>query len=124
MSNRYTIVNEFKIRTLSFSAVLQIGDSKEITSQQKALAVQRERELFFSSEGNFDLYPVFQEPIPFPSPPAPINFSKIDECPISVKKIDITGSSFSSVLHLGQTGNVYMEARVKNIRQLRTRGEE
>ncbi|MGF2615305.1 spore germination protein GerPE [Rossellomorea aquimaris] len=121
MSNRYSIVKEFKIRTLSFSSVLQIGDSKEIMSQQKAFAVQRERQLFFSSEGDFSLYPIYSEPIPFTPPPSPVAFTKIDECPITVNKIDIVGSSFSSVLHIGQTGNVFMESRVKNIRQLKAR---
>lgn len=121
MGNRYSIVKEFKIRTLSFSSVLQIGDSKEITSSQKAFAVQRERELFFSSEGDFSQYPIYSESIPFTPPPPPVAISKIDECPITVNKIDIIASSFSSVLHIGQTGNVYMEARVKNIRQLTPR---
>jgi spore germination protein PE len=121
---RYSIVNDFKLRTLSFSAVLQIGDSNEITSYQKAFAVQRERQVFFSSEGDFRQYPIFNELIPLPAPKGPVNFYKMDESPIVVDKIDIIGSSFSSVLHFGQTGNVYMESRVKHIRQLRQRGDE
>jgi spore germination protein PE len=123
MTYRYSIVKDIKLRTLSFSAVLEIGDSSEITSFQKAFAVQRERELFFSSEGDFSQYPIYSEPIPLPQPAAPVNFVKIDERPIVVNKIDIIGSSFSSVIHIGQTGDVYMESRVKNIRQLKPREE-
>ncbi|RIW35310.1 spore germination protein GerPE [Bacillus salacetis] len=124
MNGRYSIVNDFKLRTLSFSAVLEIGDSNEITSYQKAFAVQRERQFFFSSEGDFNQYPIYSELIPLPVPSTPVNFYKVDESPIVVNNIDIIGSSFSSVLHIGQTGNVYMEARVKHIRQLRARGDE
>ncbi|WP_409253388.1 spore germination protein GerPE [Bacillus sp. SCS-153A] len=124
MGNRYSIVNNITLRTLSFSAVLEIGDSTEITSYQKAFAVQREKELFFSSEGDFSQYPLYSEAIPLPQPSAPVQFLKIDERPIVVNSIDIIGSSFSSVIHIGQTSDVYMESRVKNIRQLKPRNEE
>jgi spore germination protein PE len=123
MGYRYSIVNDIKLRTLSFSAVLEIGDSTEITTSQKAFAVQREREIFFSSEGDFSQYPIFSEPIPLPQPPSPVRITKLDERPIVVNTINIIGSSFSSVVHIGQTCNVYMESRVKNIRQLKPREE-
>ncbi|WP_456271856.1 spore germination protein GerPE [Bacillus sp. AK031] len=124
MSHRYSIVNDMKVRTLSFSSVLEIGDSDWINSETKAFAVQRERELFFSSEGDFSQYPIYHEPIPLPSLPETVRVSTIDERPIKVNKINITGISFSSVVQIGQTCNVYMESRVKNIRQLTPREEE
>ncbi|WP_421384123.1 spore germination protein GerPE [Bacillus salacetis] len=124
MSYRYSIVNDIKLRTISFSAVLEIGDSTEITSYQRAFAVQREREIFFSSEGDFSQYPIYSEPIPLPQPTVPVNLIKLDERPIVVNTIDIIGTSFSSVIHIGQTCNVFMESRVKNVRQLRPREEE
>lgn len=124
MGYRYSIVNDIKVRTLSFSSVLEIGDSTEIFAQQKAFAVQREREIFFSSEGDFSQHPIYSETIPLLPPPAPVNFTKIDERPIVVHRLDITGASFSSIIHIGQTCNVYMESRVKNIRQLEPRDEK
>jgi spore germination protein PE len=124
MSHRYSIVNDMKVRTLSFSSVLEIGDSNWIRSETKAFAVQRERELFFSSEGDFSQYPIYNEPIPLPALPETVRMSTIDEMPIKVNKINITGISFSSVVQIGQTCNVYMESRVKNIRQLTPREEE
>ena len=121
MGYRYSIVKDMKVRTVSFSSVLEIGDSTEIHSEQKAFALQREKEIFFTSEGDFSQYPIYTEPIPLLPPPEPIHFIKLDERPILVNHIDITAVSFSSVVHIGQTGNVYMEARVKNIRQLKPR---
>ena len=124
MSNRYSIVNSIKLRTLSFSSVLEIGDSTEITAYQKAFAVQREKEIFFTSEGDFNQYSIYSEPIPLPRPASTVQFLKIDERPIVVNNIDIVGASFSSVIHIGQTCDVYMESRVKNVRQLKPRNEE
>ncbi|EDL64048.1 spore germination protein GerPE [Bacillus sp. SG-1] len=124
MNNRYSIVNSIKLRTLSFSSVLEIGDSTEITSFQKAFAVQREKEIFFTSEGDFNQYPIYSEPIPVPRSASTVQFLKMDERPIVVNNIDIIGSSFSSVIHIGQTCDVYMESRVKNVRQLKPRNEE
>jgi spore germination protein PE len=86
----------------------------------RALAVQREAEIFYNYEGDYSLFPIFSEPIPLP----PIDmdevlFQKTDLIPfIHVPQINITGVSAASVVHIGNSNHVYMESRVKHIRQL------
>ncbi|MBM7586474.1 spore germination protein PE [Bacillus pakistanensis] len=118
MLHRYSVVNRIILDTLSFSSVLEIGDSNNIRSSSKVYAVQREQELFYGSEGNFN-DPIFTEPIPLPPLVFDVAIQKINERPnIVVNCIDITGVSSASVVQIGQTCDAYSEARVKNIRHL------
>ena len=71
MIQRTACVDKIKIDSVSFSSILQIGDSEEIRALSRAIAVQREAEIFFDNEGNFASYPVFSEAIPI----QPINES-------------------------------------------------
>jgi spore germination protein PE len=125
MLQRITCVDHIKIDSVSFSSVLQIGDSEQIEAFSRALAVQREAEIFFDNEGNFASYPVFSEAIPF-QPAEEQNFvcSTHNLNPVlKVRNIDILGASSSSVVHLGNSRNIAMEARVKHIRQLLPRND-
>lgn len=98
---------------------MQIGDSQIINALSRALAVQREAEVFFTSEGDFSMYPIFSEPIPLPLIDEKIVFQKFDLSPtINVAHIKVKGLAASSIFHIGNSNNVYMEARVKHIRQL------
>ncbi|MCA1062000.1 spore germination protein GerPE [Rossellomorea sp. AcN35-11] len=117
MLKRYSIVNDLEGVTLAFSSVYQIGDSQNIYAQSKAFAVQREKEFFLSSEGSFDS-DVFQKPITLPAINPQVSVNRLNLCPIKVNNMFIRATSASSVIHIGNTRNVYMEARVKNIRQL------
>ncbi|WP_226676730.1 spore germination protein GerPE [Rossellomorea aquimaris] len=124
MLKRYSIVNELEGITLAFSSVYQIGDSQNIYAQSKAYAVQREKELFYTSEGSFDS-DVFLNPIELPPINPEIGVSRLNLCPIKVNTMYIRATSAASIIHIGNTSNVYMEARVKNIRQLENKeGEE
>ncbi|WP_041967412.1 spore germination protein GerPE [Mesobacillus selenatarsenatis] len=129
MLQRITCVDHIKIDSVSFSSIFQIGDSEQILAVSRALAVQREAEIFFDNEGNFDAFPVFSEAIPFQPPDEEIIFSTHNLNPVlKVRNIDILGASSSSIVHLGNSRNIAMEARVKHIRQLLPRnnnsGEE
>ncbi len=115
---RYSMVNNIRMTTIAFSSVFEIGDSNAITGYSRVFAVQRETELFYASEGHFT-DPVFVNPIPLPPINPNISLDRINISPfIKVNNVDIKGASASSVVHIGNTKNVYMEARVKNIRQL------
>jgi spore germination protein PE len=124
MLKRTACVDHIKINSVIFSSVLQIGDSQQIQAFSRALAVQREAEIFYGNEGNFAAFPVFSEPIPFDSDYETVNISAHNINPIlKVGNIDILGVSSSAIVHLGNSCNVSMEARVKHIRQLLPRPE-
>ncbi|WP_053361838.1 spore germination protein GerPE [Bacillus sp. FJAT-27251] len=119
MAPRTTVVDELEIKAVIFSSVLQIGDSQRIQSSARALAVQRQAEIFFGNEGDLAPYGIFSEPIPLPSITEQVQMYQhnINPC-IKVGKIDILGVSTAAVVHLGNTCHVTMEARIKHIRQL------
>jgi spore germination protein PE len=107
---------------MSFSSILQLGDSRIINGFNRALAVQREAEIFYDNEGNFSDYPVFFEPIPLPTLDENISIRTHHLNPvIKVNKIRIVGVSASAIIHVGNSEHVSMEARVKHIRQLLSR---
>ncbi|CAM3774968.1 spore germination protein GerPE [Mesobacillus thioparans] len=124
MIKRIASVDHIKIDSVILSSVFQIGDSQQITGISKALAVQREAEIFFDEEGEYTSYPIFFEPIAFQPEVETLMSSTQNINPIlKVRNIDIIGVSSSSVVHLGNTCNVTMESRVKHIRQLLPRPE-
>jgi len=119
MLQRTASVKNIEIDSLAIASVFQIGDSNLIQGFSRAIAVQREAELFFENEGNFADFPIFSEPIPLTPITENINMSRQNINPfIKVGNIDIIGVSSSSIVHLGNTNHVSLETRVKHIRQL------
>jgi spore germination protein PE len=119
MSGRTVVVDKLDVESVAIASVLQIGDSNRIQGYSRALAVQREAEIFFGNEGNFASYRVFSEPIPLSPITEQVQMSRQNISPcIKIGKVDIIGVSASAVVHLGNTRHVSMEARVKHIRQL------
>ncbi|MBT2697072.1 spore germination protein GerPE [Bacillus sp. ISL-40] len=119
MLQRTSCVDTINIKIASFSSTVQLGDSCIINGLSRALAVQREADVFYGNEGNLSSYRVFSEPIPFLPIDEPFSYSRQNPNPlIKVSKIDIIGISSSSLLHVGNSRHVSMEARVKHIRQL------
>lgn len=104
---------------VSFSSVIQIGDSSIINGLNRALAVQREAEIFYGDEGNLPSYSVMTKPIPFEPITEDISIARHNVSPIiKVKRMHVIAASSSSILHIGSTKHVSMEARIKHIRQL------
>jgi spore germination protein PE len=127
MLQRTSCVDTINIKTASFASTVQLGDSCIINGLSRALAVQRETELFYGNEGNLSPYRVYSEPIPFLPITESFTYSRQNPNPlIKVNRIDIIGISSSSLLHVGNSLHVSMEARIKHIRQLLPipRGEE
>ncbi|CAM3958957.1 spore germination protein GerPE [Geobacillus sp. FSL K6-0789] len=116
---RTSIVQALHAETLIISSVLQIGDSERISARTRALAVQRQYELFFEPEGE-QTFPIFTKPIPrWSSPPPVASQQTLHESPvISVRSIRVLGISSSAVVHIGSTSIAEGEARIKHIRQL------
>jgi spore germination protein PE len=123
MLRRISNVDRFEVMIVSFSSIIQVGDSRIVNAFSRAMAIQRETEFFYGNEGNFPSYSVFKRPIPFQPITEPISVQTYNMSPvIKVKNIDIIGISSSSILHIGSSCNVSMEARVKHIRQLEPYG--
>lgn len=124
MQQRISIVDKLNILSVIFSSVLEIGDSNSILPYSRALAVQREHEIFYGGEGNFD-NPIFYEPVPRPVINERITFTKINESPhIHVHSVTIFGISTSSIAHIGSTNLIQGEARVKHVRHLKDGGKD
>ncbi|PAE42562.1 spore germination protein GerPE [Bacillus sp. 7884-1] len=119
MFQRSSVVNAIKVNSGTFSSTIQLGDSRIINGFSRALAVQREAETFYVEEGNFLNYPIFLEPIPLSPITEKISLSIHNTLPvIKVNNISILAMSSSAILHVGNSENVSMEARIKHIRQL------
>ena len=119
MQKRTSCVDNINLKIVAFASTVQLGDSCIINGFSRALAVQREAETFYGNEGNYSSYSGFTKPIYFE--PIYEAFSFITHNPnpiIKVRNIDIIGISSSSMLHVGNSQNVSMEARIKHIRQL------
>lgn len=118
MRYRFSIVDKFDLLSLAYSSVFEVGDSNRISPYSRALAVQREHEIFYGQEGHFN-YPFFFRPIPRTVISEKIMINRMNESPkIQVHSISVTGAAFSSVIHIGSTNIIEGESRVKHIRQL------
>lgn len=125
MLRRTSHVQSIHVDIVSFASIIQVGDSSKIYSFSRALAVQRESEIFFGNEGNYNVYPIFSEPIPLPVIDEDVNYIQHHLNPlIKVNKIMIAGISSSSSLHVGSSQNVSLETRIEHVRQLLPRDGE
>ncbi|GHH98523.1 spore germination protein GerPE [Neobacillus kokaensis] len=119
MLTRISSVDHVESKEVAFSSTFQIGDSSIINAFSRALAVQREAEIFFGDEGNFPSYPVFKKPLPLPIIDEPMNMVRHNLSPIiKVNNISLNAVAFSSVLHIGNSKHISLEVRIKHIRQL------
>ncbi|WHY02055.1 spore germination protein GerPE [Neobacillus sp. DY30] len=119
MFQRSSVVKTVKVNSASFSSIIQLGDSRVINGFSRALAVQREADVFFAKEGNFLNYRTFSEPIPLLPITERVSLLTHNCLPlIKVNNISILAMSSSAILHVGNSENVSLEARVKHIRQL------
>ncbi|WP_043933112.1 spore germination protein GerPE [Bacillus sp. EB01] len=124
MLQRSSSVNSIIVESVQYSSTVQLGDTSMIDGISRALAVHREQEIFFSSEGEFTKFPVFYKEIPLPLIDEPIQLLSFNENPIiKVGSIKINGISSSSFLHVGNVNHISLEGRVKHIRQLEERDD-
>jgi spore germination protein PE len=125
MLTRTSSVDRMFINQVAFSSIIQLGDSCHLNGFSRALAVQREAEIFLGNEGNFPSYAIFRMPVPLPPIDEVISISRFNPTPIiKANKIHVTAVSNSSIIHVGSTKHASMEVRIKHIRQLLPRGNE
>ncbi|MED0668214.1 spore germination protein GerPE [Bacillus badius] len=124
MFKRTSVVQDIRVITMLNSSILEVGDSAELNLRSRVLAVQREAEVFYGREGNFNEYPVFSRSLPIPQIEENVTVTRYNLSPfIRVKHVAITAISSSSVLHIGSTAAIDAECRIKNIRQLLNDGK-
>lgn len=117
---RTSNVDLLHIDTVSYSSIVELGDSSIIQGFSRALATQKEQELFFGNERDFSSYSIFTEQLPFnpifqkPS----VHIDNRASPMIKVKNIKVTGVSSTSILHIGNSKMIQMETRIKHIRHL------
>lgn len=115
---RTSKVDWFRMNSLTSSSIFNIGDSTHIRASAKVIAIQREAELFFGREGNFEDYILFKRSYPLLTlkriPTVKYNESNM----IRVGSVRVTGASTSSVVQIGSTKDIKCYSRVKHVRQL------
>nr|WP_280518457.1 spore germination protein GerPE [Lederbergia wuyishanensis] len=122
MWGRNSVVQHILVYSILSNGVLEIGDTVFLRPSTQALAVQRQQELYFGKEANYQPR-IFSENIPIPPFAFPPPFTrKYHEKPnICVGRISIKGISTSGMVQIGNTEHVYSEAKVDHIRQLSDR---
>ncbi len=120
MPLRGSVVKTMDIKNMIFGSVVEIGDTVHLRAYTDALAVQRNKELFFGNEAHFKNYNTFKKPIPIPPLPRPVPIiRKYNEHPdIKVGNIHLITISSSAIVQIGTTSNIHSEARVLHIRQI------
>ncbi|WP_053365521.1 spore germination protein GerPE [Bacillus sp. FJAT-27245] len=123
MLQRISKVDSLFVKSALFSSTILLGDAMRIFGNSRALAVQREAEIFFDEEGDFAQYKVFSAPLPLPPIYEPIAMDTFPVNPvIKVGTIDVKGLSAASIIQIGSTPYIGMESRIHHIRQLLERG--
>ncbi|SEC50543.1 spore germination protein PE [Paenibacillus sp. GP183] len=99
------------------SSILQVGDNAVIQAKNRVFAVQREIAQFWGDEGSFEVYPIFNRPIPLPPKTGAVAMS-VDNLGsvIKVGKIRLLALSASAVFQVGSNCILEAESRVLNIR--------
>lgn len=125
MLRRSSNVKNIYVNSVGLGSVVQIGDSTNLRPLSRALAVQREKQVFFGVEGNLDEYPVFTKPLVQPHFYEKVNMVEHNLKPsINVNNIKVSAVSASGIFHVGSTEHISSESRVKHIRQILSDEEE
>nr|WP_184522709.1 spore germination protein GerPE [Bacillus benzoevorans] len=121
MQRRLSKVDSLHINSAILASVIQIGDSSFINSFSRAIAVHRQKELFFTNEEDFRMHGIFSYSLPLPPIDESISMQFTSLNPIiKVGSIDVTAMSASPVLHIGSSEHIQAEARILHIRQFET----
>jgi spore germination protein PE len=125
MLKRTSKVNSLKVISARLNSVIQIGDSTRINGFARVIAIQRQKELFFTNEASFESYPFFSYPLSLPAIYEPITICSTSVNPlIKVGSIRIIGISSGSVVHIGSTEHFQAESRALHIRQIESKNNK
>lgn len=115
---RTTVVKQVIVTSISSASTFMAGDCCKLSSQTRALAVQRQVAVFFPEEGEFEDYAAFTEDIPKQAITQQVQMRCIQESPnIRVNRVDVIGVAEGSAMQLGSTRLITLESRIKHFRQ-------
>lgn len=115
--SRLSHVERMNILNVSNTSVFEIGDSVNVHTYSRVLALKRTRPIYIGQEHDFSDYDVFHQPIPRRLVYEPLNMNVFNQNPlISVGSIESNSVSTASILHIGSTTNIAAEAHVKHVR--------
>ena len=118
MFRRVSKVKSLTVKSVIFSASIQIGDSACIDGMSSAIAVQRRSEKIYEYESQFSDYRIFTKSIIIPKLlMSHFNFNLKTLAPLlKWEYLRILGVSTAAIASIG---HARMHSRVKHIRQLR-----
>jgi spore germination protein PE len=120
---RTSAVGNIRINTVGSTSMLEIGDSKQMNLVNGTIAVQREKAIFWQNEFDFSDYRIFSIPLVQPVVHENMTFNVINQVPeITVNRVEVFLLSSSSTLHVGSSGSLNAQARIKHIRHLLKEG--
>jgi spore germination protein PE len=115
---RTSLVNGVGVSSFAESSICQVGDSNEIIAYDAVFALQKRLGSFSGNEGAVEHDTLSKKEMPFPAYPTEVNMAVFHEVPfINVNRIRVIGISSSSLLHIGSTNRVFMQAKIKHIRE-------
>lgn len=118
---RVSVVGDVNVLSVSISSILHIGDARSLEPEAKVLAVQRSKSLFFGDEGDFEDFPIFEEPLPQVDRTDRVTMKvRNKKGTIRVDRMKVWAIAASSIVQIGSNRTVETEARVKHIRQITT----
>jgi len=116
---RISVINNVKVLSIVFGSIVQFGDNDTIRPRSEALAVQREAEMFYGSEGNFEHYSMFRRPALPHLRESNVQIERCNEgATIQVGAVKILAVSSASVFQVGSSRIIDSETRIKHFRQL------
>lgn len=117
MNKRTVKTGKVRVNSLTYSSIFDIGDANTFKPETKALAVQREEGVPSDEGFEFENYDIFEQELPTPPEMALVNQQTYQHNPnITVKNVDITGISTSSLFQIGSIKTIDTMARIKHIR--------
>ncbi|GAA0301049.1 spore germination protein PE [Gracilibacillus halotolerans] len=116
MDKRATRIRYLDVETVSFSSIVQIGDSRSVKPSADILAVQKSGQPPSDLGFAWDRYPIFQTKLLPKIRTNIIDGDHFHASDIKIRKVDVLGVSASSIIHVGNTSHVNSLARTKHIR--------
>ena len=118
---RTSIVDHLSVDSVSQSAHLHIGDSRQIRARNNVIAIQQVPADFVEDLYSFNDFEIFHRPEILEPFPSDVRTQTFHQSPvIKVHHIRIIGVAGSSVVHIGSTETIHSDTRIHHIRDFRT----
>ncbi|GIO25718.1 spore germination protein GerPE [Ornithinibacillus bavariensis] len=125
MLHRLVQIKEVDLNTMTFSGIFNIGDTVNFSPRSKAIAVQREGNVWNTSyDVHFHYYPIFQLPAKWIEKPIPVvSKNNHHDGIISVNCVSIQAVTQAAGIQFGGIDYINAESRIKHIRIIKQEEE-